>query len=221
VVQSQVVLGVHRELHLLGAARRLGKVTDACGNGWDSAREPVALSPELEARLTQAAPYFCFVGRGGDAVKNTSLIEEAMAGERLRKHLVAVPGDGFGERATKIGVLDSGQVLSVLRGSQGLLLPSHYEGMPLVALEALGHGVPVYASRVGGLATLDDSLQGLTFLEAEDARPWREALEAALGSPEHGERPRVERARVNRMHLKTWAQVADSAVAAVQKARKK
>jgi glycosyltransferase involved in cell wall biosynthesis len=35
-----------------------------------------------------------------------------------------------------------------------LLMPSHFEGIPLAALEALAHGVPVLASHVGGMPTV-------------------------------------------------------------------
>ena len=35
-----------------------------------------------------------------------------------------------------------------------LVMPSHSEGVPLAALEAAAHGVPVLASRVGGLPTV-------------------------------------------------------------------
>ncbi len=37
-----------------------------------------------------------------------------------------------------------------------LVMPSHFEGVPLAALEAAAHGIPVLASRVGGLPSVVD-----------------------------------------------------------------
>ena len=45
-----------------------------------------------------------------------------------------------------------------------LVMPSHFEGVPLAALEAVAHGIPILASRVGGLPTvIDDARTGWLF----------------------------------------------------------
>lgn len=56
---------------------------------------------------------------------------------------------GMLDRIRLIGVVDD--VAPYLRGADLLLLPSQTEAFGLVALEALASGVPVIASRVGGL----------------------------------------------------------------------
>ncbi len=45
-----------------------------------------------------------------------------------------------------------------------LVMPSHFEGVPLAALEAAANGIPVLASRVGGLpSVVEDGLTGWLF----------------------------------------------------------
>jgi len=49
------------------------------------------------------------------------------------------------------GNLPPEKISELMQQSDGLLLFSHYEGMPVVALEALSCGLPVFASKVGQL----------------------------------------------------------------------
>ncbi len=61
-----------------------------------------------------------------------------------------------------------------------MTLPSHYEGVPMAVLEAMAAGVPVVATRVGGipLAVRDDA-DGL-LVEAHDVQALSEALAGLL-----------------------------------------
>jgi glycosyltransferase involved in cell wall biosynthesis len=58
-----------------------------------------------------------------------------------------------------------------------LALPSHSEGSPLVLLEAMAAGVPVVATRVGGVPEMVSDGESALLVEPRDAR----ALAAALG----------------------------------------
>lgn len=64
-----------------------------------------------------------------------------------------------------LGRLSSPEVAAVYRGARFVVVPSTcYEMCPLVISEAMSHGLPVIASRVGGLPELvDDGVTGLLF----------------------------------------------------------
>ncbi len=58
------------------------------------------------------------------------------------------------------GNLPPQQVATHLRKAWALLLFSHFEGMPVVALEALACGVPIFASKVGHLPEIINDTNG-------------------------------------------------------------
>lgn len=60
---------------------------------------------------------------------------------------------GFGN-VTYLGYLGKEQISVFMNSCDALLLFSHYEGMPVVTLEALACGLPVFASEVGHLPYL-------------------------------------------------------------------
>lgn len=76
----------------------------------------------------------------GDGSRRAAL--EALAGEL-----------GVAERVRFLG--DRRDVGRLLAAADALVLPSDSEGLPVAVLEAMSVGVPVVASRVGGLAALD------------------------------------------------------------------
>lgn len=61
------------------------------------------------------------------------------------------------------------------------LLPSHYEGMPMTVLEAMGTGLPIVASRVGGLPDMVQSGES-GLLTTCDPEAVASACEKLLGS---------------------------------------
>jgi glycosyltransferase involved in cell wall biosynthesis len=100
-----------------------------------------------------------------------------------------VPGDQTAESLTGLaralgvphalsfpGWVEGRPKAELLRDADVFVLPSHYEGQPLGVLEAMAAGVPVVATRVGGIPDLiDDRLHGLL---VEPHRP--EALSRAI-----------------------------------------
>ena len=97
---------------------------------------------------------------------------------------LADPPEGLA--ATHLGFLDRFELLSVLPACDLVAVPSFYDGLPNVALEAAGLGIPLLCSDAGGLADLvDDGVEGFRF-PAGDATAATDAIVRSLeaGRPE-------------------------------------
>jgi glycosyltransferase involved in cell wall biosynthesis len=147
--------------------------------------------------LPQAARVITFIGRL-DEQKGLDLLLEATAHLEMGEEGVEVwlVGDGperavLQRLATKLGV--GGRVKfwgyqthieRYLYASDIFALPSRYEGMPVVLLEALAAGVPCVVSQVGDNdLVIEDGKQGLV-VPPDDTAALAKALNLLLLSPE-------------------------------------
>jgi len=109
---------------------------------------------------------------------------------------VAIAGRGEEEArlralATELGVADRLHLLGLrddvdrlLTAADVFVQPSRHEGLPLAVLEAMGHGLPVVASRVGGLPeAVEDGVSGL-LVPPGDPEALARALAGLLAAPE-------------------------------------
>lgn len=82
------------------------------------------------------------------------------------------------------GAMEPEEIPALLAGARALLVPScWFEGQPRVILEAYAAGVPVIASRIGGLAeAVIDNETGIT-VDPGDSNAWRAAAQR-LGDDE-------------------------------------
>lgn len=128
-------------------------------------------TPEERARVRAAlrvpadAPLALVVGLLYEA-KGQDLALRALAEPGLERLVIAFAGDGDrradDERlAAELGVADRARFLgwrddvpALLGAADLLLLPSRWEGMPYVVLEAFASGLPVVAARVDGTRAL-------------------------------------------------------------------
>jgi glycosyltransferase involved in cell wall biosynthesis len=106
------------------------------------------------------APWFVIVGDGPDRAALESQARSQPGGERIRF---------LGRRQ---------DIPQLLKGATGLVLPSRWEGMPNVVLEAMAAGKPVVATAVEG--TLELITEGQTGLRVPVSDP--AALAGAIGS---------------------------------------
>ncbi len=151
--------------------------------------------PAWQAGLEAPPPVVLFLGelreRKGihDLVRAWPAVLEIAPGARL-----VLCGSGDGEEvlalARSLGVESSVRVLGwieaedkevMLRKAWVLALPSHVEALPMAVLEGLAAGVPVVASRVGGIpAAVEDGRTGL-LVAPRDVAALSRALVALVG----------------------------------------
>ena len=140
-----------------------------------------------------------FIGRLA-AVKGVRLLLEAVATLRARHPglTLTLVGDGpdrsglearaqalgLGDAVTFTGYLGEAGVAEVLARSDMLVLPSFAEGVPVVLMEAMASGLPVVATRVGGVAELvEDGVSGL-LVPPGDAGVLAGAMDRLLADPD-------------------------------------
>ena len=98
--------------------------------------------------------------------------------ERMARRL------GVADRLHVTGFLPHAQVPTILGSAELLVLPSMYEELGTVLIEALHAGVPVVASRVGGIPeVVEDGVTGL-LVPPSDAAALARAIDTVLGDPE-------------------------------------
>ena len=165
--------------------------------------------PQAVAGVDAGAPGLLFVGRlrlrkGVEVLlKALALLRSEGRTPRLR-----IVGDGehraaIEQAARHFGVADQVDLLGrrgpaeirwLLARSAALVVPSIYEGMPLVVLEAMIDGVPVVASRVSGIPEVVLDPETGWLVPPEDAAALARALTGLLAAPAEA-RARGERGR--------------------------
>lgn len=141
----------------------------------------------LQQRRAQATDQLVLIGDGSER-------------EALQR---AVQQAGLQASIRFTGALPQAHVAQWLSAADALCLPSQNEGMPNVVVEALAMGLPVVASRVGGIPELvRDGING-HLVPPGDAP----ALAQALATTLHTEWPRGQ-VRESVAHL-TWAALAE------------
>ena len=127
--------------------------------------------------------YFLFLGRLSTE-KGLSTVIDAFRGRRDSR--LVVVGDGPEREQLRArthpgvefrGAVDAADVPEIVSRARALLVPSTcYEGAPRSLLEAYASGVPVIASRIGGLPELvEDGKTGLLVAPGESPE-WAEAI---------------------------------------------
>jgi glycosyltransferase involved in cell wall biosynthesis len=201
VRRAEVVIGVSDAL--AEAARRCGaRDVRTIPNG---VAVPAAVGAETDP------PEILFAGRLSpekgieDLVAATDGLNLVVAGDGPLRHLVS----------SALGFVPREQLERLYERAAAVVLPSYREGLPLCVLEAMAHGRPVVATRVGGIPELvEDGVTGF-LVEPGDVAGLRAALERLLADPMLRRRMgREARARV--AERCSWDRVTAATVAAYE-----
>jgi glycosyltransferase involved in cell wall biosynthesis len=183
------------------------------------------LGIESGSDVEEAPGYLLFVGRLRIRKGVEVLLEALQSGMRLLiagdgEHRVALERKaaelGGNPRVRFLGRCDAVRVRGLLRNAAALVVPSVYEGMPLVILEAMESEVPVVASRVSGIPEVVEDGRTGWLVPPEDPCALAAALTEVLGSPEEARRRGQEgRRRVDerfrpRNAVAAWMQAVSS-----------
>lgn len=120
---------------------------------------------------------------------------------------------GLEEDVSWLGRVGRGHVRFLLERATLLAVPSIYEGMPLVILEAMAAGVPVVASRVSGIPEVVEAAGCGWLVPPEDPESLAQVLSTAWDAPQE----RRERGERGREYLER--ELSPARVAATWKAR--
>jgi glycosyltransferase involved in cell wall biosynthesis len=115
---------------------------------------------------------------------------------------------GIDDDVTFTGHVTGDHQLRLYQNATAFVLPSHYEGLPTVLLEAMACGAPVVSTAVGGCPdVIEDGVNGLLVPPGEP-EALTDALDTLLSDPELRARFRTE-ARETVVDRYTWSAVAD------------
>lgn len=118
------------------------------------------------------------------------------------KHLARMVG---ATNVTFLGFIPPKELSSLRRNAEAVIVPSvYYENSPLTILEAMADGIPVIASRIGGIPELiDDEVEGL-LANPGDVADWTRALERFRMLNADGRRRMGERGRERIIRNHRW-----------------
>jgi glycosyltransferase involved in cell wall biosynthesis len=158
---------------------------------------------ESTIREAEESGYLLFVGRLRIR-KGVEVLLEAFRALRAERPaaVLKIVGDGEHRAALEasaarlgldpgslfLGRRDAAGVQDLLSGAAALVVPSTYEGLPLVVLEAMEAGVPVVASRVSGIPEVVEPGQTGWLVEPVDPEALLAALREVLDRPEEARR---------------------------------
>ncbi|MEN9506141.1 MAG: hypothetical protein RI958_2067 [Actinomycetota bacterium] len=91
---------------------------------------------------------------------------------------------GLGDTVELLGRVEQTGVRSLMAQASMLVMPTRYEGLPLVAIEAAWAGTPVVGSAVAGLAEVVEHGRTGVLVDGFEPRDFARAITELMGSPD-------------------------------------
>ncbi|TVZ53434.1 glycosyltransferase [Dokdonia sp. Hel_I_53] len=146
----------HSAVGLIGVSQH---ITEAINSNFKVKKAKTIFNPienvETIEHIDSKHPYFIFVGRIEDKVKNLSLLIHAFAKAKKENYHLRIYGDGSDKnkmhQLVKTLNMESRikfypfqqDITNEIASARALLLTSHYEGFPRALIESLSVGTPV------------------------------------------------------------------------------
>ncbi|MBF2005406.1 MAG: glycosyltransferase family 4 protein [Chlorogloeopsis fritschii C42_A2020_084] len=156
---------------------------------------PVQLPAQIPSRLETHQVKFLFLGRIGQRKGAFDLIKAfaMLSAEQKSCSSLILAGDGDLEQASQLiknlnltnqitlpGWVNTEQRDALLAKANVFVLPSYNEGLPMALLEAMGWGLPVITTPVGGIPEVVNSSENGLLINPGDIRQLSEAMKSLI-----------------------------------------
>ena len=147
----------------------------------------LSLDPQVlyVGRIERAKGVYDLLHAWGKVLAHCAKARLTMVGEDRTHGLFSQQARslGFSESISLKGPLPGPQVAGVMRASRVFCLPSHNEGTPVSVMEALSCGLPIVATRVGGIPDVVAHGTAGLLVEKGDLQGLADALVSLLCDP--------------------------------------
>jgi glycosyltransferase involved in cell wall biosynthesis len=147
---------------------------------------PKALEPTIlfAGLLTENKGIFDLMAIVPELVKKFPSVKVLLAGSGDVQRIQAVLQSGHIEGSVQfLGWVDPQQLIGLYHQSHLFVLPSYYEGLPMVLLEAMACGLPIIATRVGGIPELVEEGENGILIHPGDREALLNAVARLLDDP--------------------------------------
>lgn len=124
--------------------------------------------PRIVAQVQKEVADVLFVLAGSGNADDVHLILELVKKEKVMEH-ISFPG-----------WVRNQQKKELLQNAAVFFLPSYAEGMPMSILEAMGHGLPIVSSNVGGIPELVEQERNGYICDPGDTKAFADAIVTLL-----------------------------------------